>query len=99
MTTRYIPSDDNHRQKKLKWMNGICHYHDIFCKCPNPLECTIRLIIDQEPELRFNNIEKDKLRKCITTEEKDTENGDPDDIGEGDLDALFKEDFGDEDTG
>lgn len=98
MTTRYCPTNDTYRQKKLKWMNGICHYHDIMCKCPNPLECTIRLIIEQEPDLKFNNIEKDLLKKCITTEEKDTEDGDQDDFGEGDLENLFKEDFGEEDT-
>lgn len=80
-------------------MNGICHYHDIFCKCPSPLECTIRLITEQEPDLHFNNVEKDLLSKCITTAAKDDAAGDQDDFGEGDLENLFKEDFGEENTG
>lgn len=99
MSIRYKPSKSTLRQKKLQWMNLLCHSHDIFCDCPNPLECTIILIANQEPELKFTTPEKDLLKKCLTTTEATADNaGDPDVIGEGDLDALFSENFGEDDT-
>ncbi len=101
MSTRYIPPKTTLRQKKLQWINSICHLHDTNCDCPNPLEHTVGLLFEQEPELKFLPPERDLIKKCLTTTVTDTkeEDGDPDDIGEGDLDALFKEDFGEDATG
>lgn len=98
MSTRFRPTKDTLRQKKLKWMNIIVHAHDTFCDCCKPLECTIGLIINQEPELTFNTAEKDALKKCLTGEDTAGKDGDQDVLGEGDLEDLFKEDFGDENT-
>lgn len=98
--SRFIPTKDTLRQKKLKWMNFLCHAHDMNCDCCNPLECTVRLIFEQEKDLKFTTPEKDLIKKCVTGEETHTggDAADQDIIGEGDLDALFGEDFGENDT-
>lgn len=99
--SRYIPTKDTLRQKKLKWMNFLCHAHDIHCDCANPLECTVVLIFNQEKELKFRPPERDLIIKCVTGEETRTDGDavDQDIIGKEDLDALFGDDFGDTDTG
>lgn len=76
----------------------IVHTHDMFCDCCKPLECTIGLIITQEPELHFNTAEKDSLKKCLSGDATTTAatDGDHDVLGEGDLEDLFKEDFGED---
>lgn len=97
MSTRYKPTKDNHRQKKIKWLNAVTHIHDIYCDCDEPLTHTIAEIIAQEPDIKFNIQEKDILKKCLgdtTTGEKDL-----DVIGDGDLDALFTGDIGEDDDG
>ena len=99
MTTRYIPPKSTIRQKKLQWMNLICHIHDMQCDCPSPLEHTAILLFEQEPDLKFKTPEIDLIKKCLTTTATSGENGDQDAIGEGDLEELFKENFGEEDTG
>lgn len=81
-------------------MNMLVHCHDIMCECPSPLEHTAALIFEQEPELRFNTPEKDLIKKCLTTGTDIADAaGDPDGFGEGDLEDLFKENFGEDDTG
>ncbi len=99
MSTRYIPTKDTTRQKTTKWINGICHYHDIFCECCNPLECTIVQLFKKEPLLKFSTPEKDLIQKCLSTADTDTTLpiGNADMPEEGDLDALFGEPFGEED--
>jgi hypothetical protein len=97
MSTRYVPTKDNHRHKKLKWLNFITHAHDIFCDCDEPLAHTIGEIITQEPNIKFNIQERDLLKKCLG---EDTTTVDAlDVIGEGDLEDLFKEDIGEDDEG
>lgn len=104
MSTRFQPSRATLRQKKLQWMNLLCHGHDIFCDCASPLEHTTILIFQQEPELHFNPIEKDIIKKCLSGEEDATahtgEIKEEDIIQPGDLEELFKEELGEEnDTG
>lgn len=100
MSTRFIPTKPTLRQQKLQWMNMIAHIHDQKCDCNNPMEHTCMLIFEEEPNLKFNAPEKDLIKKCITGETTIVENGDqePDGIGEGELDALFKEDFTEEEN-
>ncbi|AXQ66332.1 MAG: hypothetical protein [Anelloviridae sp.] len=98
MTTRWITPKTSLKQKKLQWINLICHDHDIFCECTSPLEHTAAIIFEQEPELRFRTPEKDLIKKCLTTQDTTEGDGDQDGFGEGDLEDLFKEDFGEEDT-
>lgn len=79
-------------------MNQLCHTHDIMCDCPNPLEHTAALIFEEEPQLKFRPQEKDLIKKCLTGEPTATEPTvqDNDGFGEGDLEDLFKENFGEE---
>lgn len=99
MTTRIVPTKDSIRQKNIKWMNLLVHSHDIFCDCDSPLQHTLILICQQEPKIELKPIEKDIIKKCLIGDTTEPD-GDPADDGveEGLLDALFKEDFGEEDT-
>ncbi|AXQ65793.1 MAG: hypothetical protein [Anelloviridae sp.] len=96
MSSRFIKTTANIRQQKLKWMNQLCHTHDMLCDCPSALEHTISLIFEQEPALKFKPQERDLIKKCLTGITTDTANTDQDNdgFGEGDLEELFKEDFG-----
>ncbi|AAL11041.1 ORF2 [Torque teno mini virus 8] len=99
MSTRYIPTKDSHRQKNLKWLNFVTHAHDIFCDCDSPLQHTVANILIQEPNIKFNTQEKDLLKKCLGETTTTEGAGDPEGFGDGDLERLFTEDFGEEDTG
>lgn len=82
-------------------MNSLVHTHDIFCDCPHPLEHTAFMIFEQEPELKFTPPEQDTIKKCLTTTtgmDIVADDHDNDGFGEGDLEDLFKEDFGEENT-
>ncbi len=97
MSSRYIQPKPSVRQQKLKWMNMIAHCHDIFCDCYTPIEHTAILLFEQEKDLKFKTPEVDLIKKCITGETTaPVATIDEDGIGEGDLDALFQEDFGEE---
>ncbi len=102
MSDRYIPTKDSHRQKQLKWMNGLCYLHDNFCDCYNPLAHTVALICEKEPKIQFSTPEKQLIQKCLSGEE-DTAivhtATDGEGIQEGDLEKLFEEPFGEDDTG
>lgn len=100
MSTRFIPSKPTLRQQKLQWMNMLAHIHDQKCDCNNPMEHTLMLIVEEEPSLKLRTPEIDLIKKCITGETTTEKDGDqePDGIGEGELDALFKDDFGEENT-
>ncbi len=74
--------------------------HDLLCQCDEPLKHIILTIRDQEPNIKFNKEESEKLQKWLTT--GDDQDGDAiDGLGEGDLERLFEEDFtaDDEDGG
>lgn len=99
MTTRIIPTKDSIKQKNLKWMNLMVHDHDIFCDCDSPLQHIIILICQQEPKLDLKPIERDIVKRCLIGEPTATDGDqDADGVQEGDLDQLFKEDFGEENT-
>lgn len=83
-------------------MNMIAHVHDNVCDCYDPITHTAALIFEEEPDLKFLPAEKDIIKTCLTGETTATAATDQelDVIGEGDLEDLFREDFGDEkDTG
>lgn len=86
------------RELSLQWLNGLVHIHDFICKCNKPLEHTLDTIITEEPNLRLPETTKEKLKKCLGGTKEDTPGEDDVGVGEGDLDALFAEDFID-DTG
>lgn len=98
MSTRFQKSTATIRQNKLKWMNQLCHTHDMLCDCPTPLEHTAILIFEQEKNLKFKPNEQDLIKQCLTTQDTATAGTDQDNdvIGEGVLEELFKENFGEE---
>lgn len=76
----------------------LAHIHDNICDCNQPIVHTAALIFEEEPDLKFSPPELDIIKKCLTGETTAIAATDhePDVIGEGDLEDLFKEDFGDE---
>lgn len=83
----------SYKHKQLNWVNGIVAIHDLQCSCNKPLQHTIISIVEQEPTIKFNKEDSTKLQKCLTF-------GDPtgddvvDGFGDGELESLFAEDFG-----
>lgn len=94
--SRYIPKKYNTKSTQIDWVNSLVHIHDLQCACNDPLEHTTATIFRQEPNLRFNKEEKQLIEKCLTTGEKDTTPIAEDAFGDGDLERLFEQDFGEE---
>lgn len=93
--SRYQPLKHNTKSAQIQWVNTLVHIHDLQCNCNDPLEHTATTIFRQEPNLRFTEHEKNLIRRCLTTTEgEDTQKEDA--IGDGDLEALFAQDFGEE---
>lgn len=79
-------------------MNALVTLHDLNCQCDEPLQHTIDLIINKEPNIIFKPETTEKLKKCLTTTAPTTEDV-VDDFGDGELEKLFDQDtFGEEDT-
>mgnify|MGYP002699997134 CR=1 FL=1 len=96
--SRYVKPTENTKQQQIKFVNAVVHLHDMQCDCNSPLEHSVDIIFTQEKNLRFNAQEKQKIRKCLTTQEDgDLEEG-VDALGEGVLEALFEQDFGEEEN-
>lgn len=84
------PVPYNKKQQKLNFVNLIVSAHDLCCGCKNPLKCSVNTICEQEPSIK---------QECLTTITGDTQDGGEEDgFGAGDLEALFAEDFGDDDS-
>lgn len=89
----FVPKNYNEKRLTLDFTNGVAHLHDMICDCPKPLEHSIQLLINQEPNLKFNKKTSDQLKKCLTTGEEPATAVDAlDGLTPGDLDALFAED-------
>lgn len=87
--TSFTPLNLSLKNRKLDYVNSIVTVHNLVCGCEQPLIHTIDAILEQEPSL------KDIYKKCHpTTTEDGTPTGE-DVLGNGDLDLLFAEDFGD----
>lgn len=76
------------KNRKIDWINHICSAHGLVCGCDEPLKHTVEEIFEQEPEI------KEILLKCPGRGEDHTTAAD-DLLGDGVLDALFTDDFGD----
>lgn len=85
------------KQQKTNWLNLLTHVHDLQCHCDKPLEHTAWNIFEQEKHLRFTTTQKQEIKKCLTTGEEDAGVDALDGLGEGELTALFEEDFPEED--
>lgn len=86
------------KQKINNWMNLLAHVHDNNCNCDEPLQHTIHIILEKEPNIQFQESTKQLLKKCLGTEDSKEDGDDVDGLGIGDLERLFAEDTG-EDTG
>lgn len=88
---KLLPVKLSDKNKKYDWLNLIVGIHNLQCGCDDPLTHTVEEIFCQEPSI------KDHFLKCPGNgDPKDT--GADDVLGEGDLEALFDQDFGEEDT-
>ncbi len=91
--SRYVPPQLSKKNKDLDWINCLVQVHNLRCGCDTPLEHTVEEIYHQEPDLQAN------IPCRHTGDHATTQDGDADAFGEGDLNALFAEDFGEkEDT-
>ena len=93
--SRQCPPKYNSKQLQLQYVNTLVNIHDLNCGCDSPLECTVLTIYNQEKDLKFTKQEKQQLRKWLTTTEENTTQ-EEDAIGDGDLERLFADDFGEE---
>lgn len=89
--SKLLPIKTSARNRRLDWINGIVHIHNLVCGCLKPLEHTLEEIYTQEPLLHpFNKPCPGTGKDPSTTEDAE--------LGDGDLDRLFEEDFGEENT-
>jgi len=92
-------NNDTERRTKLKFLNGVVHYHDMICCCGKPLQHSVDIIFEIEPKIDLPEETKKKIQKCLSTD-----GGDP--VGEddfagfldGELDMLFAQDDGEKDV-
>lgn len=94
MTNYYKEPKYSLKHKELNFVNTTVAVHDLHCQCQNQLKHIVLSIINQEPSLKFNKEESKKILKCLTTDGDQEEEG----FGEGDLERIFDEDFGEEDA-
>lgn len=94
------PCKYSKNQLNLQQVNTYVQIHDLNCGCETPLQHIIFQILQQEPSLKEDKNFKENLEKCLSTGTGGTDpTGDIDDIGDGDLERLFAENFGEEDAG
>lgn len=79
------------RALELQWKNTIFNSHDLFCGCNDTTRHLISILATENKQLCLPS---------TSTEDATTQTGGDeieDILDEGDLDALFAEDFGDAD--
>lgn len=89
--SRLVPVKTSAKNRRLDWINGIVHIHNLICGCEKPLEHTLEEIYTQEPLLHPFN------KPCPGTG-KDPHTTEEDVLGDADLERLFEGDFGEENT-
>lgn len=100
MSDYYKPIKTSKRKRDVDWLNHLTSAHDLMCYCDKPLHHTIFQILETEPSLQKDKEFTTKLQKwCTTGDAGDTPQDDGEDAGLGDLDKLFEEDAGEDDTG
>lgn len=86
------------KQQNVNHINLLVGLHDLKCGCEQPLQHIIFDILQQEPSLKQDKKFTSELQKWLTTTEPgDNQEEDTDVIGNGDLEKLFEEPFGEED--
>ncbi len=98
MSSYYQPCRYSKRQINLQLTNTYCQVHSLNCNCNKPLQHIILQILEQEPSLKEDKEFTTKLQQCLSTGDTGvTHEDDFGGIGDGDLERLFAEDFGEED--
>ncbi len=92
--SRRCPVKLSTKNKNYDWINCIVAIHNLQCGCEKPLEHTVEEIFKQEPNLEINT----EWHTTTTTDRGDNKGVEEDVLGEGDLSALFAEEFTEEDT-
>lgn len=81
------------KQQKDNWINLLVHVHDLQCHCNNPLEHTLHIIFEKEKNLRLEESTKNLIKPWLTTTAAGEDAHGDDILEDGDLAALFDEDF------
>lgn len=88
------------KQLALQQVNTHVAIHDLNCGCNKPLQHIITTILEKEPSLKEDKEFVDTIKTCLTSEAPGGTPGDEEEnFGPGDLEKLFEEDFGEQDTG
>lgn len=100
MTHCFKPTCYNNKAKQQHWINNIHLTHDLICFCDSPTKHLLLAISEKQEKIIVTKEEKASILKCLTTTEEEniiTTDGDQniDEIG---LDALFAEDFDEQDA-
>lgn len=96
--SRYLPTTYSKNQLENLHLNGICHLHDSWCNCGEPLTHTASIIFLKAGPNQFSNKEKEAIRKCLGDTTKETGEDDLGGVTKEDLEKLFEEDGDEKDT-
>lgn len=96
-TEMFSPPKLSTKQQKLQLVNAFITSHDLVCHCKNPGYHSL-LIATEQIGKELTPKEKTQIKQCLG-EEDTTGDGAEGDLGYGDLDKLFAEDFTEEDAG
>lgn len=87
----------NNKATKLALINSLVGNHDLVCCCQNPLLHLHNIILEQlAPELTPQ--QKQQIKQCLGPDTTGAEEDASGDIGDLDLEKLFADDTGEEET-
>lgn len=100
-TSNYQKQHFSGRQLENLHLNSICHAHDMWCNCGEPLKHTVNAIFTHAGPTNFTESEKQKIRKCLgdTTGDDGDGDGDLGGVTAQELEKLFEQEDEKEDTG
>lgn len=94
-TQNYQKQTFSARQLELLHLNSICHDHDMWCACQQPLKHTAAIIFHHAKPTNFSAEETKEIKKCLGDTTGDEDLGG---VTSEDLEKLFAEDTnGDDD--
>lgn len=100
-TKNYSKQHYSARQHENLHLNLICHSHDTWCACNEPLKHTVNAIFLHAGPTNFTKEEKEAIKKCLGEPTEEDGDGDPDlgGVTGEELEKLFEENGDPEDTG
>lgn len=99
MTNCFKPTCYNNKAKQNQWLNCIFCTHDLICFCPNTTKHLLLALTEKGEKIEVTPEEKKQIIQCLTTTDDGADKiGDQEDaVDEIGLDALFTDDFTEED--